>query len=418
MGKALFYILFGLMAATTSLRLQMQGSATKGTDTAGENYKIEMVRNIANGGANIALNALTIDVNESTSVNDAALSSGTYSYYFERDSEDSTLGPTQVRVTAIGNYDDVSDTIVVLMTRPSFSRYAWFTDYEGNIWFYTGDTLIGPAHTNTYFQMAGEPVFYGKVTSHQIYSPSSPYRKYDASTNPHFYGGTEWGVPELTMPTEIPQETIDAAQNGGLYFNNKYAWMDFQADGTVKICAKNTSSNPTPGQYTTYNIASTNGTFYVYYSQRPYVRVWGTVNGQVTVASRGYVYVEDDLVCADDPQTNPNSNDMIGLVAARDIVVRNNQYLQDRTIQSSIMTLNPNSGNNRNFYVYPYNQTEYGYLHVYGGIIQQARGAVGTFGGGSRTGYLKDYEWDSRLAKINPPNFPCLFVLRKIAWWD
>jgi hypothetical protein len=418
MGKAVIYIIFGLMAATTGLRLHIQGSATKSVDKVGEEYCKEMVRNIANGGANFALTALTVNVDENTPVTNASLSGGDYSYYFERDTEDPTLGSTQVRVTAIGNYEGLSDTIVVLMTRPSFSRYAWFTDYEGDIWFYTGDTLRGPAHTNTYFQMAGEPVFYGKVTSHLVYNSSTPYRKYDSSTNPHFYGGTEWQVPQLTMPTQIPQETIDAAQSGGLYFNNRYVWMNFQSDGTVDICAKNTSSTPQSWEYTTYNIGSTNGTFYIYYYYRPTVRVEGTVNGQVTVASRGYIYVEDDLVCADDPQTNPYSDDMIGLVAERDISVRNNQYLQDRTIQASIMTLNPTSGNTRNFYVYPYDQTEYGTLHVYGGIIQQARGAVGTFGYHGRTGYLKDYEWDSRLSTISPPNFPCLFVLRKIAWWD
>ena len=221
------------------------------------------------------------------------------------------------------------------------------------------------------------------------------------------------------MPTDIPQETIDEAQNGGLYFSKKHVWMDFRSDGTVRICAKNSSSNPNPGQYTTYSIASTNGTFYVTNSgPRPTVRVWGTVNGKVTIASKGKIWITDDLVCADNPQTNPNSDDMIGLVAAKDIVVRNNQHLQDRTIQATIMTMNQAIANNKNFWVHRYQYQEYGTLHVYGGIIQNSRGAVGTFGGGSRTGYLKDYEWDSRLAAMNPPNFPSLFVLKKIAWWD
>ena len=95
-----------------------------------------------------------------------------------------------------------------------------------------------------------------------------------------------------------------------------------------------------------------------------------------------------------------------------------NQYLQDRTIQASIMTMNEAIANNKNFWVNPYNTQEYGTLHIYGGIIQNSRGAVGTFGYYGRTGYLKDYEWDARLAKVSPPNFPCLTVLKKIAWWD
>jgi hypothetical protein len=44
-------------------------------------------------------------------------------------------------------------------------------------------------------------------------------------------------------------------------------------------------------------------------------------------------------------------------------------------------------------------------LHVYGAIAQNFRGIVGTGGGGSNTGYLKDYKYDQRLASDEPPYF-------------
>jgi hypothetical protein len=44
-----------------------------------------------------------------------------------------------------------------------------------------------------------------------------------------------------------------------------------------------------------------------------------------------------------------------------------------------------------------------GTLAVYGAIDQDWRGAVGTFGGYSSTGYTKDYDWDSRLMYVTPP---------------
>ncbi|MGC8815947.1 MAG: hypothetical protein ACP5O4_07145, partial [bacterium] len=40
-------------------------------------------------------------------------------------------------------------------------------------------------------------------------------------------------------------------------------------------------------------------------------------------------------------------------------------------------------------------------LHLYGGLIQHQRGIVGTM-----TGFTKDYNYDSRLAYMNPPYFP------------
>jgi hypothetical protein len=421
MGKVVYLILFGLIITTMASRMQIQRSATDSVINYVEKYNEQNVRNIANAAANKALNALIINVYETVGQTDALLYGGKYTYYFERKTQDPTLSPTQIRITAMSTYEDQKDTVIVLLTRPSFSRYAYFTNHEGNIWFATGDTLRGPTHTNTYFQMTGSPVFFGKVTSHQWYNANSPYREgLTGPTNPVFLGGTEWGIPEIAMPDEIPQETIDAAIAEGIYINNRYVWIEFQSDGTAKIAAKNSSTPPNPGQYTTYTLASTNGVIYIYYSStRPLVRVKGTVNGQVTVATSGSMEITDNLVCAVNPMINPSSNDMLGLVAAKDIVVTNNQVNQDRIIQATIMTLNTSISNTTNFYVQDYNLYRYGYLRLYGGLIQNARGAVGLVGDAwSRKGYLKDYRWDQRLADMTPPHYPALFALRKIAWWD
>ncbi len=421
MGKAISIILLGIMISTITLRLRAQRAVVDSVDNVKKKYNLQMVRNIANSGANVALNALTVNVEEEQGASYVPLFGGRYSYYFQRQDQDPNLTSTQVRVTAIGYYSGLIDTVMVLLTRPSFSRFAYFTNHEGNIWFWTGDTIRGPAHTNTYFQMGERPVFFGKVTSHQVYNSSQPYREYPYSyTNPAFFGGTEWKVPFLTMPTEIPEDLINASKDGGIYINKRYAWIIFKSNGTVKIAAKNTKSNPPSSAYTTYDLSNTNGVIYVHYkSKRPVVKVKGTVNGRVTVATRGSIKVTGDLVCADNPRTNPNSDDIIGLAAARDIIVVNNQHDQDRTIQATVMTMNPATAPNKNFWVYRYDADRYGYLHLYGGLIQNSRGAVGLVGSAySRKGYLKDYRWDPRLRVMIPPHFPMLFVLRKIAWWD
>jgi hypothetical protein len=44
-------------------------------------------------------------------------------------------------------------------------------------------------------------------------------------------------------------------------------------------------------------------------------------------------------------------------------------------------------------------------LNVYGAIAQDFRGIVGTGGGGSNTGYIKNYNYDERLAVDEPPYF-------------
>ena len=60
---------------------------------------------------------------------------------------------------------------------------------------------------------------------------------------------------------------------------------------------------------------------------------------------------------------------------------------------------------------------------MWGGLIQQYRGPVGTFNGSGQvaTGYRKDYHYDPRVTGRTPPAFPLTGVYEKVAWsetWD
>jgi hypothetical protein len=60
-----------------------------------------------------------------------------------------------------------------------------------------------------------------------------------------------------------------------------------------------------------------------------------------------------------------------------------------------------------------------GTLTVYGGIIQDERGPVGTFNGGTGqkiSGYSKDYTYDTRLLNTPPPFFPTTGDYITLAW--
>jgi hypothetical protein len=73
--------------------------------------------------------------------------------------------------------------------------------------------------------------------------------------------------------------------------------------------------------------------------------------------------------------------------------------LTNPTIYAAILAVN------HSFIVDNYDcGNQLGTLHVYGAIAQLYRGPVGT-GGGGGTGYLKDYNYDDRLATTEPPYF-------------
>lgn len=164
----------------------------------------------------------------------------------------------------------------------------------------------------------------------------------------------------------------------------------------------------------------------------------GELSMGLTVVTEGDLTITGDYTYEDEKgtgfaYTNPASDVMSALISGSDIIVENsNPHSSDeRTIHASIIATgvltgssdgDPNSLDGR-FYVEDYNQGNYkGILHVYGGIIQNWRGAIGTFGGGGpRTGYTKDYIYDVRFGPAYgkaPPSCPLIDVNFTFREWS
>jgi hypothetical protein len=160
------------------------------------------------------------------------------------------------------------------------------------------------------------------------------------------------------------------------------------------------------------------------------VGVSGTVNGRLTLYALGSIVLLDDVRYANDPVLGV-CRDMFGMIAGQDIVIADNalntppsvvptnktpQYYslddtKDFYIHGVMMALH------NSFRVEAYNlgptdvndcptattvvNNGRGCIYLSGGIIQLARGAVGTSGG---TGYTKRYSYD-RCAVVNPPPY-------------
>ncbi|MGH7719126.1 MAG: PilX N-terminal domain-containing pilus assembly protein [Gemmatimonadaceae bacterium] len=150
--------------------------------------------------------------------------------------------------------------------------------------------------------------------------------------------------------------------------------------------------------------------------------VSGVLRGRVTLYATGTVVFVDDLRYATDPASG-RCRDILGIIAARDAVVADNAINtpvsnngwrsyddnRDMHLHSVIMALSTS------FRVEDYNAgptnasacgtTPWGRgcLHLTGGLIQEARGAVGTLSG---TGFLKRYSYDRCVLSTPPPYFP------------
>ena len=287
------------------------------------------------------------------------------------------------------------------LQRDGLSKYTYFTNFEpGNIYFFDDDTLEGPVHTNGTFNIAGKPVFKGKVSSPHMWEGHGSY-----DNDPEFQGGSDFGAETIDLPDNLDNVKA-AAANGGLQFDEDIRAY-FNENGTVDIstCERYCSwsqyaqwSNPA-----NYNLSNYNGVI----SSEGRIETKGKVKGKITLHSEDEVKIMGDLEYASNPLENHDSQDVLGIISEGDVIVDDNAHRDsgssDININATIMALG------ESFEVEDYDSgSPRGTLNLIGGIQQQVRGAVGTFGGGGvRSGFSKNYQYDNRLQNsIVPPFYP------------
>ena len=151
--------------------------------------------------------------------------------------------------------------------------------------------------------------------------------------------------------------------------------------------------------------------------------VEGTLKGRVSISTDNDVVVTGDLLY----NGGENGTDSLGLIAENSVKIyhpvkqtctstrnnvcqsysysnlnRNNNraVLTNITVNAAVLTLK------HSFTVQSYNYgAKLSNLRIYGSLAQRFRGPVGTGGSTSGTGYLKDYNYDSRLRYAPPPYF-------------
>ena len=138
----------------------------------------------------------------------------------------------------------------------------------------------------------------------------------------------------------------------------------------------------------------------------------------------GFIYtMRDQLISLglvvgldyEDPRTDPEADDLLGLVAKHEVIVADNPANRDNCIiHATIMALD------LSFWVENYNQGgPRGYLEILGGIIQQRRGPVGTMRNGMiGTGYQKNYGYDHRFRAMAPPFYPVFSKNTIVSWYE
>ncbi len=298
-----------------------------------------------------------------------------------------------------------------------FWRWCWTV--QTPVWFITGDRLEGPISTNSDFHISGSPEFHGPVRSvadeitymHGGPPEDNPYFDSAYSPNPNL------GASSITLPAFNDSNLQDLAASGENFTGNTN--LVCNDTGTMEV------TNAQKG-WVSHNMAIPASKGILVEGGNLYVS--GTLNGEVTLAAAestsgqgGSIVVTDNIRYSDrydqgslrtDPYLAPGSDDYLGMIAEKNIVISKNAP-DNLEIDGSMMALGDSFIVER-WWDSSYNKDT---LMVLGGIIQQERGPVGTFSGsGKLSGYSKNYIYDTRLNSKSLPYFPTTGEYKIISW--
>ncbi len=320
------------------------------------------------------------------------------------------------RVTSAGSFGNTTRNLTNYVQADSYARYLWFTNAEvfgsSNVWFWSQDFLTGTMHTNAHLNIFGNPYFGGEASSTDDYikfynNGSSVNLSQTANApydNPTFVQGMQFGTEATTMPSQALNLRA-AASSGGLALKGNTTIV-MNTDGTINV------TNAAKSWDNQNMSLPANGALFV---NKGTLSVSGALNGRLTIGASKEVIITNNVTYASDPEDDPSSDDVLGIISEADVVIDDGAP-SDLEINACIMALNT-SFMMENWNVGPPKGT----LTVYGGIIQDERGPVGTFNGSTGTklsGYSKNYSYDPRLLATPPPFMPTTGDYITLSWQE
>ncbi len=362
----------------------------------------------------------------------------------------------------------VSGDFTVTVENDNFAKYALFTSSQGNIWFTSNTNFTGPIHTNGRFNIYQFPTFDGAVSqvenTTRYYNGGWPNSTVylDADDNaphdiPTFNNGFTRGADTISLPASGDSDDLQdqatattsygssgiyltnssGALDGGIYVNGNgtvdmsvvsgNAVYDIVSGSDHKIITVNRGTNET-------TVEDVNASTTTTYSGLPdgeddvgtliffngsITDIGGTVQQDtgVTIVSTNDMIIQDHIqyegytAAVSSPgqpdYAAPHANgydNTLGLVSWNGNIRIGSSAPNDLNIHGTVMTRsgslqvdNYSSGSHR------------GTVTILGGVIQDAYGPFGTFGGGGGTGYGRNFVYDERMMTGSPPPyFPSL----------
>jgi len=306
--------------------------------------------------------------------------------------------------------------------QPTYAQYALWSHVNGAIYFIDGDVFYGHVHADDklYFDNSGGgPVFHAAVTSDAgTYDGSITGIEFDQGLTLNSYQGQ---MADIDFNSAASTSLKNEAQANGVYLTGNTT-ITFNG-GTVSI--SNTHTNPTWSSHS-YTLPS-KGIIYVANAGTTsganagiiYI-TGGTVDAAVTLVSENDMHIQGNITYTHNPVTTPTTTDALGLIS-RDSITLDASLPNTATIDAAMIAAGTSGdGDSGSFGFVNYNTgSARNTLNVYGGIVQNTRGAVCQFSGSTVThGYTKNYSYDSRFLSKPPPYYPTVSNQVTFSQWS
>ncbi|MCH8032167.1 MAG: hypothetical protein IH950_00230 [Bacteroidetes bacterium] len=400
MGKLAFILVLGFSTLFLVLGYNANNVANRSVQNMVDYHARTVAYNIAVSAANLAANEIFLNDNWSVGYSNRAFDGG----YL--DANVVVLDPfLNIRkLTTTGTYRGVTKTVEVIFKPSSFAKFAYLsTNDPGNLYWSYKDTIWGPFHSEGIINAYRHPVFHGKATT------KTGVHNYqtEALDAPYFYGGYESGV-SLSFPSSGLDDLKSIATSGGHLFDGPdTVYITFAGDSLKYRFAANDPDSTVLAQS-----FAPNG---VIFADDATVRLKGTVKGRYTVACEDEnIYLDDDIVYYNDPRIDPNSTDMLGIVAEESILITDNlANSSDINIHASIYAEKGGFGAGWSSFTQPN-----GFINLYGGIQNRRRVQIGVIVGGNIWGFNRSYKYDERLMLASPPGYPGTGEMEIVSWLE
>lgn len=449
-GKAILLLVMGFSLIFSVVNFNSVNTTSLAVERLSEYYATTNAQNIASSAANIAANEFFKDPNWGGYSHDTLFMQNGFAVL---DIDYTTTIKAMLTSKGIFEYSvdgkilEKEALVSFKLNASSYSKFGYYAKTWGNGYLVTGDTIDGPFHTQDKLLTLGSPVFKGKVTTKNgvgMYGNNS----YGAA-NPKFLGGYDTPV-DVPFTLNTSQLEGAASSSGRLFEDPSGNQMDlrlkFNADKTVDWSHGVTTTTTTwgwsgRGRRRSWTSSTTTTTTWttpvnakldtlapngVIWNKKGNLYLSGTVNGQYTVGtakngnSAGYVYLEDDIVYRKDPlqynngnyETNPDCEDMLGIIAEKQVVVKNNTANKSNINIHAAMfnydggiTVEGISSSSANM----------GTMRIQGSLIENEAQTTGYTNG---SGYNQVIRYDKRYMTSTPPKFPATESFEIVSWYE